>query len=245
MAAPTAMPAPSLRSDELTVAQYRTISWSAVIAVILGLASAVALVSPIFSPVAVAAVVVAILALRQIAASEGQLIGRAVAISGLCLATLFFGWGVGRYLTRQWALEENARRTADVWFQLIQSGRLREAYQFRLPAAARIMSPEALAEHYTQNQDAAQELAQFLANPLINELVSLKDRANVRYEGARSTRNGLVDRMVLKYTYERPAAPDHRQPMWIHLTRQTDENSRRPEWEIEASQTLPPAGQEE
>ena len=68
------MPAPSLRSDELTVAQYRTISWPAVIAVILGLASAVALVSPIFSPVAVAAVVVAILALRQIAASEGQLL---------------------------------------------------------------------------------------------------------------------------------------------------------------------------
>ena len=246
MSAPTAMPAEPLRPDELPVAGYRIISISAVLAVLLGALSAVTLVNPVLSPVAIAAVIAATVALRQIAAAQGQLIGRRAALAGLFLATLFFGWGISRYLTRQWALEENARKTAQVWLRLIQSGQLREALQFRLSPSARIMSPAALAEHYANNQEAAQELTQFTSEQLIKELATLKEQADVRFEEVmNSRRDGFVDRIILKYNYARAASPGGRQSFKIQLRRLTDESTGRPEWEIEAAQMLSPASPEE
>ena len=245
MSAPTLMPAESLRPDERPVAHYRSISWSAVIAAILGLASVIVLVSPALCPVAIAGVIVAVLALNRIAAAEGQLIGRPAALTGLCLATLFLGWGFSGYFTRQWAVEENARRMADAWVQLVTAGKLREALQFRQSPAARIASPDALAEQYEKNQEAKNELAQFASEPLIKELAAQKELAQVRFEEVtRARRSGLTDHVTLKYTYERPAGQG-RLRFWIQLSRQTDENTRRPEWQITSTQTLPPAGVDE
>src|SRR5262245_41922648 len=108
MSTPTVIPRESLRSDEQPVSQYRSISRAAVAAVGLGIVSAVVLINPILAPVAVAAIVTAYVALRAINASGGQLIGTSAATFGLCLGTLFLGWGVSRHFSRQFALADNS-----------------------------------------------------------------------------------------------------------------------------------------
>src|SRR5262245_37373306 len=84
--------------DDQTLARYSAISRAALLALFLGLASALVLVSPLLVIVPLAAAAIAIVALRQIATSGGQYTGRWSATAGLCLAMLFAGWG----LSRQW-----------------------------------------------------------------------------------------------------------------------------------------------
>jgi hypothetical protein len=247
MSAPTVASTEPHLPDEKPVAQYRSISLAAVVAGGLGLASAVVLLSPILVPLAIAAIVTAVIALRRIAASGGQLVGRGTAVAGLCLATLFAAWGTARYFSRQTELETHARRTVDVWLALMQEGKLREAYQFRQPAAARISSPEAMAEHYVKNDEAAQELKVFRDDILTKELHSQGAAAEVRFESATaSPRYGLSDQLVLKYSYQRPASEGGgRQPVWIFVKRQIDQATQRPDWEITATQLFPPRNQQE
>src|SRR6478609_9706549 len=113
MSAPTAIPREPLHSDEQPVSQYRSISRAAVAALGVGLVSVVVLVNPIMAPVAVAAIVTGYVALRTIQASGGQLIGTTAATIGLCLGTLFLGWGVSRHFSRQFGLVDNSKRMAE------------------------------------------------------------------------------------------------------------------------------------
>src|SRR5687768_4621077 len=94
-----------LRSDEVAVAQYRSISRAAILSVLLGLLSALGLMHLLFVPIALVAIATALVGLRNIRDSRGELIGRRVAIVGLCLATLFLGWSLGWTFARQHMLE--------------------------------------------------------------------------------------------------------------------------------------------
>src|SRR3970040_1190307 len=93
-----APPAETLRPDEQALVQYAAVSKAAPGALALGLASPLILVTPLLLLLPLAGIVVAAVALRRIATSEGQLTGYWPATIGLCLATLFLGWGASYQL---------------------------------------------------------------------------------------------------------------------------------------------------
>src|SRR6266436_4047717 len=183
MTAPTVSPPKPLLSDEQPVAQYRSIAPLAVVTVGLGIASALILTTPLLAPLPVAGIVAAIAALRSISASGGQLAGRSVAIAGLCLATFFLGFGLSRHLARQAILEQRAHEMADVFLGLLQEGRSKEAHQFRQSPSVRITAPEAIAEHYEKNAEAAKELQGFVTSEGVKELVARGRDVNLQFEG--------------------------------------------------------------
>src|SRR5688500_10904316 len=88
--------------DETALASYQGVSIMAVLALLLGVASALALVHPFLWVVPPVAVVLSILAIRAIDAPDSNLTGRRLAIAGLALALLFGLWAPSRVLTRQW-----------------------------------------------------------------------------------------------------------------------------------------------
>src|SRR6267142_908977 len=90
-----------LRSDEQPLAGYRSIAPLALVAVGLGIASALILTTPLLAPLPVTGIVVAAMALRAIRLSGGQLAGQSAAVAGLCLATFFLGFGMSQHLARQ------------------------------------------------------------------------------------------------------------------------------------------------
>src|SRR5438128_216869 len=106
MTASTVLPPQPHLPDEKPVAEYRSIAPVALVAVGLGLASALVLITPLLAIIPCAAIVAGLVALRAISSSQGQLAGRAPAIAGLCLATLFLGYGLTRHLARQSLLEQ-------------------------------------------------------------------------------------------------------------------------------------------
>jgi hypothetical protein len=246
MTASTVPPPKSLLPDEQPLAQYRSIATSARVAAGLGVASALVLTTPLLAVVPIAAIVAGIVALRTIAASQGQLAGRVPAIVGLSLAMFFFGLGVTRHLARQVLLADRAREMTDVWLNLLQEGKVKEAHQFRQTPTLRLSAPEAIAERYATNQEAAKELQSFVSSLGIKDIVSRGRHSDVRFEGvASASRDGQTDMLVLRYSYLNSSEPGaERQPLWIHMNRRYDDSTKRYEWEAGAVQTTPPLGAE-
>jgi hypothetical protein len=231
-----------LRADEQPVAEYRSLARLAVVALGLGIASSLVLVTPLLAPLPVAGIVSAIAALRSIRASRGELTGTALAIAGLSLATFFLSMGLSRHLGRQAMLQQRAREMGDVFLNLLMEGRTREAHQFRRPPSMRIMSPEAIQEHYEQNKEAAQELQSFSSSPGVKELVLRGRDADVRFENVHTaTRDGQSDTLTLRYSFI-PAAGADRKTLWMHINRRYDDGSKRHQWEVGGVSDLAPAG---
>ena len=197
--------------------------------------------TPLLALVPVAAIAVAILAVRNIAVSGGQLVGRPMAVAGLCLATLFLGWSFARHFSRQQALRRNARCTVDSWLALVQAGRLKEALQMRQPSSERITTLEALNEHYEKDAEAAQGLQTFASSRTVKELIAQGQQAGLRFEGvASSSSAGFIDALILRYSYVKPASSE-RQPIWIHVNRTTSERTKQADWDVGGMDTNAPA----
>src|SRR4051812_41871646 len=223
MSASTANPQQTLLPDEQPLAGYRSVAPSALMALGLGIASALILTTPLLAPLPVAAIAVAAIALRAIRLSGGQLIGQAPAITGLCLAAFFLGLGMAQQFSRQSVLETRAREMGDIFLNLLQDGKSQEAHQFRQPAGARITSPEAIAEHYEKNPEAAKELQGFISLPGVKDLIVLSRAADVKFEAITSAvRDGQTDMLVLKYSYQPAADSTARKDLWVHLNRRFD-----------------------
>jgi hypothetical protein len=234
-----------LRPDDRPLAQYRSIAPLAVVAIILGIVSALILTTPLLAPLPVAALVAGIAALRSIRQSNDQLAGRTVAIAGLCLATFFLGLGFARHLARQSSIEHRSREMADVFFQLLEENRPQQAHQFRVTPALRITAPEAIAEHYEKNAEAAKELQGFVSSSVIKDVIGRGKDADVRFDSvASATHEGQTDMLVLKYSYL-PKADGQRQPIWVHINRRFDESMKRNQWEFGGVQNTPPVGMTE
>jgi hypothetical protein len=246
MPATTAPPPQSLFPDEQPLAQYRSIAPIALVAAGLGAASAVILTTPLLALVPVAGIVTSIVALRTIARSEGQLAGRLPAIIGLSLATFFLGFGLSRHLARQSVMEQRAREMTDVWIGLLEEGKVKEAHQFRETPAQRLSAPQAIAERYATNPEAASQLKTFINSPGIKDIVARGKAADVRFEGvASASRDGQSDMLVLRYSYLTSSDKGaDRQPLWIHMNRRYDDATKRYEWETGGVQTTPPLGVE-
>jgi hypothetical protein len=234
-----------VRADELPVAEYRAIAPLAFVALGLGLSAALVIVSPLLAPLPVGGAIAAVVALVSIRRSRGELTGAWIAMAGLCLSLFFLGFGLTRHLGRQGTLEERAREIAGVFLDLVMEGRVQEAHQFRQSPGMRITSPEAIAEHYEKNKEAAQELASFKNSEGVKDLVASGKKADVRFENLHSaTRDGQSDMLVLKYSYLTETSGE-RKPLWVYINRRWDEGSKRHQWDVGGIQNTPPYGSTE
>ena len=206
--------------------------------------SSLILTTPLLAPLPIAALVAGIAALRSINRADNQYVGQPVAIAGLCLATFFLGLGVTRHLARQSELELSGRKMADIFLKLLTDGKGQEAHQFRLTPALRITSPEAMAEHYLKDVEAAKDLQAFLSSTGIKDLIRRGQDADVRFEAVSSaTRDGQSDMLVFKYSYS-PADNADRGFLWLHINRRYDDATKNHQWEIGGIQNSPPIGTE-
>ena len=232
----------SLRPDEKPLAEYRAVSRAAVAAAALGLASAVVLLTPLLAPVALAAIVTAAVALRAIGKSNGQLVGRIPALAGLCLAALFLAWGVTKNVSRQAALEANARRVCESFFALIQNGQLERAHQYKMPPANRISDAAALKEYYSKNTEAKQDLQAFKSQAGVLAIVAAGSGAKLEFGGMTvAIPEGFTDHIQVKYTLHRSPSQGGSLPLWINLARRRNEQSGSSHWELTSLDTNPPA----
>ena len=165
--------------NDLDAAEYRALSPWAVIALVLGLISATAFVSPVLWIVPVLGLSAAAMALRQIRASENEMTGRRAALWGLGLSVAF---GIGAVADRgatSWRLEAEATAFATLWFDHLQHDRPHLAHQLTLEPHRRRGSGDGWAQ-YREQPEARVELEGFTADKPIRALLALDERATVR-----------------------------------------------------------------
>jgi hypothetical protein len=164
----------SLSADtSLESEPYRAISPLAVVACILGAASALSLTHPLFWFLPPVTIIVSILALRSVAKNRDSLVGRKAALAGLAAATFFGVWAPTSTTMQQVLIPRHARPFANYWLDLLRDGRVQEAHQWTIMPDYRVPADFDLNEFYESDTDAKEDLEVFLDDAVIRSLVRL------------------------------------------------------------------------
>src|SRR5438874_2243110 len=86
---PSSVLSPAFRADDPEeTSSYRSLSVLAIISLVVGIAAPLAFIGPLLLAIPLFGIALSLVALRQIAASEGALAGRWAAITGLSLCVV-------------------------------------------------------------------------------------------------------------------------------------------------------------
>jgi hypothetical protein len=211
--------------------EYRSVSALAVVAFALGILSLLALISPVLWIVPVAAVAVALIAIRVIK-NDPQKSGQRLATIGLFVAVCVGIWAVSYHFSREWYLFHKARQFADDWLAVVQDGNLYEAHQLHLPYVDRFEDKDKLAEYYDSLVDVEDSVTEFFGEKPLDEFVENASRGKVEYVGGTShTTFGKSDFLTLKYVLK---YGDNELVLNIQLERILNYGDGRHYWRIEA-----------
>ena len=177
---PTDQPRISDRRDA-EMAQYRSLCATAVLGLILGFLSPLAIVSKWLLPVPLLGVAVSGLALWRITRNVTELTGRKAALVGLILSC-FFAASVGSqrfYYDR--LLCREAEQFASIWFNLLAENRPYDACQLLLSRDDRRQTHEKLGDFYRNHPKLREEIdSKYLGLPPVKMLLELGPKAKVQ-----------------------------------------------------------------
>ena len=139
-------------ADEIA---YRAVSPLAVAALVLGLLSPAAFLSPLLWPIPIFAIVFSAFALSRLRRDADRYTGGGLVFAGMLVALLFLGWAPARYMQRMTITEARAAAVAKDWAKLVSDGRLEEAHQWHLNAAARAAPGVSPAAFYAERPEMA------------------------------------------------------------------------------------------
>lgn len=116
-------------SGEENLQNYRSVNRTSIVGFVLGLLSAASLLHWLLLPIAIAAVLISSLALLQIRAHGGRLLGRKAALAGIALGIFFLAFTTTKEYVRRGELDRQARQHSDKWLELLHEGDLPNLYK--------------------------------------------------------------------------------------------------------------------
>jgi len=138
---PSAVPA--FNSDDVNhVAEYRSLSVMAIISLLIGLASPLCLISPVFMLLPLFGTVLSLLALRRIAVSEGRLAGRWAATAGLALCIACGASAISRDAVVRTMRSGRAEEFGRSWLSKLVSKETEQAFKLTIDGARPSAPPE-------------------------------------------------------------------------------------------------------
>jgi hypothetical protein len=174
------------------IAAYRPVSAWAIVSLLIGLVSPLALVDPSLWAAPVIAGVVCLLAFRQIKKNAPDMIGRKAALVGLWLAVLSLTAACSDWLYFRGCVRREAQQAAMFWFELLAKDRPELAFQLTLVPGRRHALDERIWDYYVdEDRDKRYTaLKNYVAlskdenSPgLVRTLLALGQSADVRYLG--------------------------------------------------------------
>jgi len=162
-------------------AAYRAVSAWAVVGLLLGVASPLALVAASLAVVPLSATVVSIVALWRINRRRTLLAGQRLAWAGMALGVLFTAASWTNWAVYRWGVRQEACRFAQLWFQLLADDQPQMAHQLTRHPKFRPPLDETLWKYYLRSQERRSELEHYVAQPLVRTLLALGENSHVRY----------------------------------------------------------------
>lgn len=230
---------PAFDGHEADLEQYRSVSVTAIVALVLGVLSPLGLLHPVLWAVPMAGIVVSLTALAQLRSEENQLAGRKAAQLGLALCLLFGAASPARYFSRSYFVRRDARRLADEWLGYLRSGDRYKAHQLLYDSGLRAPLDEALPAYYQRNPEQQQSLAGFAAEDSIRSLLALSDQAKIEHASTlEHSTDGVRDLVIEQFRVTDPAGENKDFYVQVSLNR-TQFSRSNPGWTVgKTSKTL-------
>jgi hypothetical protein len=234
IARPAASAAPAFHSDDVEhVANYQSISVLALISLLFGLASPLCFFTKGFLLLPLVGLAFSLLALRQIALSEGRLAGRWPAVIGLVLCVACGAGAITRNSTTRFLRTSKAEQFARKWLMQVASNELEEAFRLTLdgarpPAPQEPGAPAPAKSPYemfvedpliqkikSAGKDARIELDETLDFiPLTRREVIVRQRFRIT-PGNGSTKAGAAEAFEVYLTLQRSHFPGKSETHWL------------------------------
>jgi hypothetical protein len=186
-------------SENEDVVEYRAPSALAVGSLILGVLSPIYVLGSLLIIVPLLGIALALLAFRRIAASDGALVGRSLAVVGLVLATISASTVVGYSLVTRQLRSAQAAEVGREWISLVLSGDTVSAYQ--------LMTGNPPPDPNEDFGLAGNPYNRFLESPAVKGLISFGNKASVRDEGVVGYKSGGNGKLVVRRLYTVSAPP--------------------------------------
>ncbi len=203
MASSPELAAPAAEDAELP--GYRPLCTWAVVGLVSGVLSPVALSSPVFWSIPVFGVVASLAALLQISRAEEAVSGRGIAIAGLMLSLLFGVAGPVQDLSYRYFVRGMAREFGREWFDYILAGDLMKAHQLTFSEAMRQPLDNTLIEYYAKNPESEQAMQNWSRRDVIQLLLNASEDAEIQYHQnvvlhSDNRMDQIGDEYVMRYT---------------------------------------------
>ena len=194
---------------------YRSLSQSAIAALILGLLSVVALLHPVLWSVPMTAAALSLLALFNIR-RRAELTGHRMATAALLLAALFGTCAPTRHFVRKQLILRDARKYSLQWLEMVRQNRLDDAYQLRLPYYERKAPDQTYKQFYAQNPDVEYAVTHGFKESPLKEIIAAGETGRFTFvANVDCSRIARDDYATLRYRLDdaKRAAP-----LLIHIT---------------------------
>jgi len=168
-------------AEDADTAQYRAVSGLAILGLLAGLLSLLALVTPLLWAMAIVALFVNVAALRRIRANAPALLGRKAALAGLALSVVAFCAAPADWLVYRGLLRREARQVGVEWFDCLRANQPHKAHQLGVSPTSRDPLDDKLWQSYRPGGEGRAMFEQFLLAPEVRALLALGDKATVRY----------------------------------------------------------------
>lgn len=229
-------------SELNAVAEYPQINRVAVVALILGVISVGAIFFSLLLLPAIAGALLAFAALWSIGRASRPQLGRQAALAALALCLTSAAWGVAWRAIRQQVLFAQASERADQWFEMVQAGRLGEAYQLHLSQANRQTPGTDLGEFLKTNREAREDYQVFFHGDPLQRIVDEGPRGKTRLLGLEkvldeSYAGQTKDDVTLRYAFDYQQDGQPRTVAFlVHMGRTRDKGSHEVRWEVRSLQ---------
>ncbi|MHB0956505.1 MAG: hypothetical protein ACYC0X_10135 [Pirellulaceae bacterium] len=219
--------------EAVVLGEYRAPHRLAVLTLLLGLFSFLALLDLTLEIVPLLTLVLGVATLRSLAANPEK-IGRKAVLVGMALALFFGTWAPVHHVSREQWLVGLARNYTDAWLELVLQKRKFEAHQLHTGMQGRVPQGESLDEFYAKHPHGA-ELNKFFASEPLQTLATLPDNARIEFDRhTEHTTELYFDEIVLRYVakYELEGEP-RELPFRVFIKRTLNHETGDHLWQIE------------
>jgi hypothetical protein len=176
------------------------ISWWAVAALILGLASVAAVFHPVLWAVAGLGLMVGSLALMRLQRAEKERSGYGLAVVGLVLAIVFVTAAPTRYHLRRWRVRQQATEVGRQWLKFLIDGPQYKAYGAMQPPETRGQLDSNYEARLFNSPTNLRAYERFQASRFATTLGALKGQSRLRYHATEEQiHDGAADRITNVY----------------------------------------------
>lgn len=160
--------------------EYRAVEPWSIFALLLGLASPLALIDPLLSLVPALGLLSAMMALARMGGDRLRP-GRWMALVGLGLSAFFVMVPIARYTSANWLLARQARPVADQFLAFLRERSPEKAVLLEMVPDQRPPADDGLWTFFRNDPESQSQLRAFVERPPIRMLLALGDRADIQF----------------------------------------------------------------